>query len=124
MPGGTLTLVQYFGLNEPRSADDQQALLSAMAKIAPEIARELAAATGIARRLLRACESAARTVSEAWAWLGGYEVARDVRGRPVRRRTDRRGAEADASTRPPSWDALLGTMLLWSRLSPEQRGGH
>lgn len=39
VPDGTLALIQYFGLHEPRSADDQQALLSAMTAIAPEIAR-------------------------------------------------------------------------------------
>jgi SAM-dependent methyltransferase len=35
---GTLALVSYFGLEEPRSAQDQQALRAAMAEIAPELA--------------------------------------------------------------------------------------
>jgi ubiquinone/menaquinone biosynthesis C-methylase UbiE len=34
--GGILALVSYFGLDEPRSAGDQQALRDAMARIAPD----------------------------------------------------------------------------------------
>ena len=34
--GGTLALVQYFGLEEPRSKDDQDAVLAALAKVAPD----------------------------------------------------------------------------------------
>jgi hypothetical protein len=33
-------LVSYFGLDDPRSADDQQALRAAMATIAPELAAD------------------------------------------------------------------------------------
>ena len=36
--GGTLALVSYFGLQEPRSAGDQQALRAAIVSVAPEIA--------------------------------------------------------------------------------------
>ena len=36
--GGTLALVSYFGLDQPRSAHDQRALRAAIAKIAPELA--------------------------------------------------------------------------------------
>ena len=38
VPGGTLALIQYCGLQEERSAGDQEALLSALARVAPEIA--------------------------------------------------------------------------------------
>ena len=38
VPGGTLALVQYFGLEEPRSKRDQEAALAAMRKVAPDIA--------------------------------------------------------------------------------------
>ena len=37
-PGGTLALVQYCGLQEEQSKSDQEALLSALARVAPEIA--------------------------------------------------------------------------------------
>ena len=38
VPGGTLALVQYFGLEEQRSKRDQDAALAAMRKVAPDIA--------------------------------------------------------------------------------------
>ena len=41
-PEGTLALIQYFGLREQRSADDQEALLPALPQTAPEIAGDLA----------------------------------------------------------------------------------
>jgi SAM-dependent methyltransferase len=118
-PGGTLALVQYFGLNEPRSADDQRALLSAIAKIAPESAanwpsyRELEA-------VLAGVHERRGNVSDVWAWLGSYDVARDYAAhlfddaqiaavpRLIEHTADELGA-------------LLGTMSFWSRLSPEQR---
>jgi cyclopropane fatty-acyl-phospholipid synthase-like methyltransferase len=36
--GGVLALVSYFGLDEPRNAQDQRALRAALAEIAPELA--------------------------------------------------------------------------------------
>jgi SAM-dependent methyltransferase len=38
--GGSLALVSYFGLDDPRSADDQQALRAAMTTVAPEFAAD------------------------------------------------------------------------------------
>lgn len=120
VPRGTLALVQYFGCSESRSTDDQQALLSAMAQIAPEIAanwpiyREL-------EEILAGVHARRENVSEVWAWLGSYKMARDYAGhlfddaqiaavpRLVEHTADELGA-------------LLGTMSFWSRLSPEQRG--
>lgn len=118
-PGGTLALVQYVGLNEPCSVDDQRALLSAMAKIAPELAanwptnRELEVIlTGVHERR--------GNVSDAWAWLGNYAVARDY----VARLFD----DAQIATVPrliehtaDELGALLSTLSFWSKLSPEQR---
>src|SRR5262249_16877541 len=37
-PGGTLALVQYFGMEEARSKQDQAAALAARRKVAPDIA--------------------------------------------------------------------------------------
>jgi len=118
-PGGTLALVQYFGLNEPRSVDDQQGLLSGVAKIAPELAaswpsyRELQA-------ILAGVHERRGNVSEVWAWLGSYEMARDYAARLF--------DDAQIAAVPrliehtaDELDALLGTMSFWSRLSPEQR---
>jgi SAM-dependent methyltransferase len=119
VPDGTLALIQYFGLREPRSADDQQALLSAMHTIAPEIAaswprqRELEV-------IIAGVRERRENISEVWAWLGDHEVARayaadlfdDAQIAAVPTLMEHTAAELNA---------LLGTMSFWSRLSPEQR---
>jgi SAM-dependent methyltransferase len=117
--GGTLALLSYFGLEDPRSAADQLALRSSLARIAPELAAEWPS-----YRDLNATLDGARqrrgNVSEAWAWLGGYDVARgcvaalfedaEVAGLPMLVEHT-----AEALT------AVLGTMSFWARLSPGQR---
>jgi ubiquinone/menaquinone biosynthesis C-methylase UbiE len=118
-PGGTLALVQYFGLTEPNSADDQQALLSAMAKIAPELAASRPSNREI-EEILTGVHERRGNVSHVWGWLGSYEVARDyatclfddAQIAAVPRLIEHTADELNA---------LLGTMSFWSRLSPEQR---
>ena len=119
VPGGTLALIQYFGLHEPRSADDQRALLSAMTAIAPEIARSWPRYRELETTLAGVCERR-ENISEVWAWLGGYELARKYA-------TDLFG-DVQIAAAPTLMEhtavelnALLGTMSFWSRLSPEQR---
>ena len=116
---GTLALVSYFGLEEPRSAQDQQALRAAMADIAPEIAaawptyRDLnGTLAGVAARR--------DNVSEIWGWLGSHDVARgyaaslfhDVQIAAVPALLEHTADELNA---------LLGTMSFWARLAPRQR---
>jgi SAM-dependent methyltransferase len=119
VPGGTLALIQYFGLHEPRSADDQQTLLSAMTAIAPEMAgswpRHRDFETTLAGVRER-CEN----ISEVWAWLGGYEVARKYVADLF---DDAQIAAAPTLMEHTATElnALLGTMSFWSRLSHEQR---
>jgi SAM-dependent methyltransferase len=117
--GGTLALVSYFGLEDPRSAADQQVLRDAMARIAPE----LAAAWPTYRDLdgtLAGFAARRGNVSEAWAWLGSYEIAR--------RDAATLFCEADIATMPmllkhtgQELTALLSTMSFWAQLSPGQR---
>jgi SAM-dependent methyltransferase len=116
---GTLALVSYFGLEEPRSAADQQGMRAAMARIAPE----LAAAWPTYRDLdgtLAGVAARRGNVSEVWAWLGSYEIARRYAARLF--------DEANVATVPTlvehtarELNALLGTMSFWARLSPRQR---
>ena len=73
--GGTLALVSYFGLHDPHSAGDQQALRAAMARVAPELAAEWPSYHGL-DCMLAGAEERRGNVSEVWAWLGGYELAR------------------------------------------------
>jgi SAM-dependent methyltransferase len=117
--GGTLALVSYFGLEDSRSAQDQQALRAAMAEIAPE----LAAAWPTYRDLNDTLAGAAArrdNVSEIWGWLGGYDVGRryaaplfdDAQAVAVPTRVEHTAEELNA---------LLRTMSFWTRLSPSQR---
>ncbi len=117
--GGMLALVSYFGLEDSRSAEDQQALRAALIRHAPELAAEWpryrdlnGVHAGVAERH--------ENVSDAWAWLGSYDVGRryvsdlfeDVQlaAMPIL-------VEHTADT----LNALLSTMSFWARLAPQQR---
>ncbi len=117
--GGSLALLSYFGLEEPRSASDQQALGAALARIAPEVAADWPAYRDLERTLAGA---AARrdNVSEVWAWLGSYALARPYAADLF--------DEVHLATVPillehtaDELNALLGTMSFWARLSTRQR---
>ncbi len=111
--GGSLALLSYFGLDDSRSADDQQALRAAITTIAPELAadwptyRDLAGTlAGVATRR--------ENLSEAWAWLGGYEIARGYAADLF--------ADAQIVALPTllkhtadELNGLLGTMSFWAR---------
>jgi SAM-dependent methyltransferase len=116
---GTLALVSYFGLQDPRSASDQRALRAGLEEIAPELAADWPVYRDLDATLAGA---AARrgNVSEVWAWLGSYDLAReyaaalfdDVEVAAVPALVEHSGEELTA---------LLGTMSFWARLSPDQR---
>ena len=117
--GGTVALVSYFGLEDPRSTDDQRALRSALEKIAPALAAEWPTYRDLDGTLQGAAQRQ-ENVSEVWAWLGSYDVARGY----VARLFD----DAEVAAMPllaehtaDALNALLGTMSFWARLSPEQR---
>jgi SAM-dependent methyltransferase len=119
VPGGTLALVQYFGLEEPRSKPDQDAVLAALAKIAPDIAADWPAYRDL-DATLAGVEQRRDNVSHAWAWLGGCDLGRDYAGRLF-------GA-AELAVRPmlaehtaEKLNALVRTMSFYTRLSPGQR---
>jgi SAM-dependent methyltransferase len=117
--GGTLALVSYFGLDDSRSRDDRQALRAALARIAPE----LAADWPLYRKLDRILAGVAQrhdNVSEAWAWLGSYQIARRCAADLFE------GAQLAAmpslvEDTADELNALLGTMSFWAGLSPQQR---
>jgi SAM-dependent methyltransferase len=117
--GGTLALVSYFGLQEPRSAEDQQALRAAMARVAPGLAADWPTYRDL-DDTLGGVDERRGNVSDVWAWLGGYELARwyaagmfdDTQVAAVPTLLEH---TADAL------NALLGTMSFWARLSSRQR---
>ncbi|MBV9415674.1 MAG: methyltransferase domain-containing protein [Solirubrobacterales bacterium] len=117
--GGTLALVSYFGLEDSSSAADQQAFRAALARIAPELAAEWPIGRDLDRVLAGAAQRQ-NNVSEAWAWLGGYEIARGYAADLFE--------DAQLATVPTlvehtddELNALISTMSFWARRSPPQR---
>lgn len=116
---GTLALLSYFGLEEPRTALDQRELRAAIAEIAPELAAEWPTYRDL-NGLLAGVAARRDNVSEAWGWLGSYDVGRryaaplfdDVRLAVVPTLVEQTAEELNA---------LLGTMSFWSRLSARQQ---
>jgi SAM-dependent methyltransferase len=118
-PNGTLALIQYFGLREQRSVDDQEALLSVLRRHAGKIA-----ATWPTYRdldcMIAGVQERRRNVADAWAWLGSYDIGRDYAADLFE--------DLQLATLPTLVEhtagelgALLGTMSFWARLSPEER---
>jgi SAM-dependent methyltransferase len=118
-PGGTLALVQYFGMEEARSKQDQDAALAAITKVAPDIAanwpdyRDLDAT-------LAGIERHRANISQAWSWLGSYDIGREDAGRLF--------GDVQAAVMPKliehtpdELSALVRTMSFYARLSPDQR---
>jgi SAM-dependent methyltransferase len=117
--GGTLALVSYFGLQEPRSAEDQQALRLAMTRGAPGLAADWPTYRDL-DGTLEGVDQRRGNVSEVWAWLGGYELARGYAADLF--------DDTQVATVPTllehtadALNALLSTMSFWARLSPRQR---
>jgi ubiquinone/menaquinone biosynthesis C-methylase UbiE len=118
-PGGTLALVQYFGIEEQRSRQDQQAMLAAIRKAAPDIAADWPAYRDL-DATLAGVRQRRENVSAAWAWLGSYDVARDyasdlfgdVQVAVVPKLIEQTADELNA---------LLRTMSFCAQLSPDQR---
>jgi SAM-dependent methyltransferase len=118
-PGGTLALIQFFGVNDPRSEEDQRALLGTIARIAPELAAAWPSYRGL-EQTLAGVEERRANISEVWAWLGGYDIASAHAGRLFA------AAEIAVEPRlieqtPAELNGLLATMSFWSKLSPPQR---
>ena len=119
VPGGTLALVQYFGLEEPRSEEDQKAVLAAMRKVAPDIASNWPAYRDL-DATLAGVEQRRGNVSQAWAWLGSYDIGQGYAG----------GLFGDVQIAvmpkllehtPDEVNAVIRTMSFYARLSPGQR---
>ncbi len=118
-PGGTLALIQYLGVQDRRSAEDQRALLEAMSAIAPEIAASWPSYRDLESTLAGVYERR-ENLSEVWAWLGSYDLARAYAAGLF--------ADAQIAALPTpiehtaeELNSLLGTMSFWSRLSPTQQ---
>ena len=119
VPGGTLALISYFGLEEQRSRHDQEELLAAMRRVAPDIAADWPAYRDLDATLAGA-EQRRENVSAVWAWLGSYDVARDYASRlfgDVQVAAVPKLIEHTAD----ELNAVIRTMSFYARLSPDQR---
>jgi SAM-dependent methyltransferase len=117
--GGTLALVSYFGLQDPHSASDQQALRAVIVEVAPDLAAEWPTYRDLDDTLAGVGARRAN-VSGVWGWLGSHDLARayaaalfeDAQVAVVPRSVEHTGEELNA---------LLATMSFWARLAPGQR---
>jgi ubiquinone/menaquinone biosynthesis C-methylase UbiE len=119
VPGGTLALVQYFGLEEARSKPDQEAALAAVRKVAPDVADDWPAYRDL-DATLAGMEQRRGNVSELWSWLGSYDMGQDHAGRLF---GDVQVAVMPMLVEhtPDELNALVRTMSFYARLSPGQR---
>lgn len=118
-PDGTLALIQYFGLQDQRSADDQEQLLSAVRRHAPEIAATWPTYRDL-QSTIAGVQEHRQNVAIAWAWLGSYDIGRDYVAdlfEDVQLATAPMLIERTAD----QLNALLATLSFWARLSPDQR---
>jgi len=119
VPGGTLALIQYCGLAEPRTKRDQEAALAAIRKVAPDIAASWPAYRDL-DATLAGMEQRRGNVSQVWAWFGSYDIAQDYAGRLF--------GDVQVTVLPKLVEhtldelkALLRTMSFYARLSRGQR---
>jgi SAM-dependent methyltransferase len=119
VPGGTLALVQYFGMEEARSKHDQDAALAAIGKVAPDVAASWPAYRDL-DGTLAGIERRRANISQAWSWLGSHDIGRDYAGRLF---GDVQAAVMPKLVEhtPDELGALVRTMSFYARLSPDQR---
>lgn len=117
--GGSVALISYFGLADSRGAEDQQALRAAIATIAPELGADWPTYRDL-EYTLAGVAARRENVSEVWAWLGNYAIARGYAASLF--------DDAHVVALPTllehtadELNALLGTMSFWARLAPRQR---
>jgi SAM-dependent methyltransferase len=117
--GGTLALVQYFGIEEARTRQDQDAALAAIRKVAPDVAATWPAYRDL-EATLAGIERRRGNISQAWSWLGSYGIGREYGGRLF---GDVQAAVMPKLVEhtPDELSALVRTMSFYARLSPEQR---
>jgi SAM-dependent methyltransferase len=118
-PGGVLALIQYCGVEHPDTATDADALLSALAATAPEIAAGWPSLRDL-ERIMAGVRDRRANVSEVWSWVGGQPVARSYAAELFE--------DADIAVVPSlveqtadEINALLRTTSLYPRLSVLER---
>jgi ubiquinone/menaquinone biosynthesis C-methylase UbiE len=119
VPSGTLALISYFGLEEQRSKQDQEEMLAAIRRVAPDIAADWPVYRDL-DATLAGVEQRRGNVSAVWAWLGSYDLAQDY--------ADGLFSDVQVAAVPKlveqtadELSAILRTMSFYARLTPDQR---
>jgi len=118
-PGGTLALMQYFGLREERTSNDVDLLLSALKKVAPEIAAGWPHYYEL-DEIIEGVKLRQDNISDVWAWLGNYDLTRSY----VSELYGAVEIAAVPNVNEKTADeliALFRTISMYSRLSDQQR---
>jgi SAM-dependent methyltransferase len=118
-PGGTLALIQYCGLREQHTLGDAEAVLSALARIAPEIAADWPPTRDLAE-IAAGVKQRGENVSEVWAWIGGQDVAHTHAG-PLFCDAQIASAPILIEQTADELNALLRTFSMYHRISADQR---
>lgn len=118
-PGGLLALIQYCGVESPETAPDADALMSALAGAAPEIAAEWPSLRDF-ETIMAGAADRRENVSEVWAWVASQPVARTYAAGLF--------ADAEIAVVPTVSEqtaeelgALFRTTSLYHRMAPAQR---
>jgi SAM-dependent methyltransferase len=118
-PDGLLALIQHCGVQDERTIADDEALMSALAEAAPEMAESWPVPRDLAT-ILSGAEDRRDNVSEVWAWVVSQSVARSYAAGLF--------AEVEIAVAPTFMEqtaeelnAFLRTTSLHARLSPAQR---
>ncbi len=118
-PGGMLALLQYCNAWHERTAAVDEALLAALAKVAPDIAAGWPAPRD-ARSILAGASERQGNISEVWSWIGRHELAvpeaaslfEDVQITMIPVLTEQTADELNAYFR---------TTSLYARIAPDRR---
>lgn len=118
-PGRTLALIQHGGVRDERTAADLDAVMSAVAGAAPDMAEAWPPLRDI-ETILSDVNDRRRNVSGLWAWLWGQPVARSYAAALF--------DDAEIAAVPTvieqtadELNALLRTISLYHRLAPAQQ---
>jgi SAM-dependent methyltransferase len=118
-PGGVLALIQHGGVRQERTAADLDAVMSAVAAAAPEMAAAWPPLRDL-ETILSGVNDRRGNVADVWAWLWGQPVARSYAAALF--------DDAEIAVVPEvieqtaeELNALLRTMSTYQRLAPAQR---
>jgi trans-aconitate methyltransferase len=118
-PGGLLGLIQYCSLQDERTAADDEALMSALAGAAPDIATAWPPLRDL-ETIMTGAADRRENISEVWAWVASQAVARSYAAR-LFRDVEIAVVPAFMEQTADELNALLRTTSVYHRLSPVRR---